>query len=48
MGYQGIYNQDFSDKVMLIQVGGKENTIDEVNRTLEILAEVLSEYMGVV
>lgn len=40
-GYHGIYNQDFSNNALLIYVGGKENTIDEVNRSLKILAEVI-------
>ena len=44
VGYQGIYNQDFSSKVLLIQVGGINNTIDEVNRSMKILAEVIATY----
>ena len=44
-GYQGVYNQDFSPRTLLIQVGGIHNTIDEVNRSLNILAEVLATYM---
>ena len=44
-GYQGVYNQDFSPYAMLIQVGGVHNTIDEVNRSLKILAEVLASYI---
>lgn len=44
-GYQGVYNQDYSSRVLLIQVGGKENTIDEVNRTLMVLAKVIKEYV---
>lgn len=44
-GYHGVYNQDFNQNAMLIQVGGKENTIDEVNRTLKILAKVLTLYI---
>lgn len=44
-GYQGVYNQDFDVNALLIQVGGKENSIDEVNRTMRILAKVLKKYM---
>lgn len=44
VGYQGVYNQDFSSKVLLIQVGGINNTIDEVNRSMKILAEVIATY----
>lgn len=41
----GVYNQDFNKNVMLIEVGGENNTINEVSNTLEILALVLSEYI---
>ena len=44
-GYQGVYNQDFSENAVLIQVGGVHNTIDEVNRSLKVLAEVLATYI---
>lgn len=44
-GFHGIYNQDFSPNTLRIFIGGKENTIDEVNRTLEVLAQVLEEYI---
>lgn len=44
VGYQGVYNQDFSSKGLLIQVGGINNTIDEVNRTMKILAQVIAIY----
>lgn len=44
-GYQGIYNQDFNENTLLIQIGGSFNTIDEVNRTLKILTEVITEYV---
>ena len=44
-GYQGVYNQDFSSNALLIQVGGVYNTIDEVNRSLKVLAEVLATYI---
>ena len=45
VGYQGVYNQDFSSRALLIQVGGIHNTIDEVNRSLNIIAEVLATYI---
>ena len=44
-GYHGVYNQDFSPHALLIQVGGVHNTIDEVNRSLEVLAKVLAKYI---
>lgn len=42
-GVNGIYNQDFSNRTILIEVGGPENTIDEVYETILVLSEVLTE-----
>lgn len=39
----GVYNQDFSNRVILIELGGNENMIDEVYRSLIVLGEVLDE-----
>ena len=44
-GRDGIYNQDISPMVQLIEVGTVESTVYEVSRTVEILAEVLAEYI---
>ena len=44
-GVNGIYNQDFDPHVILIEVGGKDNNIEEVNRTLEVFAYVLVTYI---
>lgn len=44
-GVNGIYNQDFSSKTMLIEVGGQYNNISEVNNTLKIFAQVLRDYI---
>ncbi len=44
-GYQGIYNQDFSSNALLIQVGGIYNTIEEVNLSMKVLAEVIATYI---
>lgn len=41
----GVYNQDFSSRVILIELGGNENTIEEVYRSLIILGEALDEVM---
>lgn len=40
----GIYNQDLSNRSILIEVGGVDNTMEENYRTAEALAEVFSEY----
>ena len=44
-GYHGVYNQDFSPNTLLVQIGGVDNTIDEVNRSLKILGEVIAQYI---
>lgn len=44
-GVNGIYNQDFSTKTMLIEVGGQYNNISEVNNTLKVFAQVLFDYI---
>ena len=45
-GVNGIYNQDFSPNCILIEIGGKDNTIDEVYNTTKIVGEVISKYIG--
>lgn len=45
-GVNGIYNQDLSPKMVLIECGGMENTLEEVMNTLEVLAQIFSEYLG--
>ncbi|NBI29489.1 stage II sporulation protein P [Chengkuizengella marina] len=39
----GEYNQSFSPNSIVIEVGGVENTIEESNRTIDLLAKVLSD-----
>lgn len=42
----GVYNQDVGGNAMLIEIGGYENTIEEVVNTLEALSIVLKEYIN--
>lgn len=44
-GVNGIYNQDISENVLLIELGGQYNTINEVNNTLEVLAKAIKDIM---
>ena len=44
-GYNGIYNQDLSDNVFLIEIGGISNTKEEVENTINILSEAILEYI---
>lgn len=46
-GVNGIYNQDFNPNTILIEVGGQYNTIEEVNNTLKVMADVLYEYLNI-
>lgn len=45
-GVNGVYNQDFSPNCILIEFGGEENTIEEVNNSVEVLGKIISEYIG--
>jgi stage II sporulation protein P len=45
-GVDGVYNQDISSKSMLIEIGGYENTIEEVMCTTEALSQILYDYIG--
>lgn len=46
VGVNGIYNQDFNPNTILIEVGGVDNTIEEVTNTMTILAKVIFESIG--
>lgn len=43
-GTNGKFNQDLSDKALLLEVGGVDNSFDELYRTMDIFAEVFSEH----
>ena len=43
---QSHYNQGVTDNMMLIEVGANENTYEEVQNSLNILAMVLDEYLS--
>lgn len=43
VGVNGIYNEDFSSHTILIEIGGQDNTLEEVNNTMKVLADALSE-----
>ena len=44
-GVNGVYNQDFSSNLLLIEIGGENNTIEEVYNTINILSEIISAYI---
>lgn len=45
-GKRSVYNQNFNPNTILVEVGGIENTIDEVNNSIIALAEALSNVIG--
>ena len=45
-GVDGIYNQDLSDNVILIEIGGVKNSIEEVNNSTEIISLMLYHMLG--
>src|SRR5699024_10254473 len=40
----GVYNQNKSDNAILIEVGGFENSLEEMYRTADVFSEVFTEY----
>lgn len=40
----GVYNQDLLETALLIEVGGYDNHLEELYRTIDIFAEVFSDY----
>jgi stage II sporulation protein P len=44
-GVNGIYNQDLSPNIMLLEIGGVDNTIDEVANTTEVMAQIIFNYI---
>lgn len=45
-GVNGVYNQDLKENVILIEIGGHENNIDEVNNTLDLVSLAIKEYLN--
>ncbi|ARK24113.1 stage II sporulation protein P [Sporosarcina sp. P37] len=40
----GVYNQDLSPNSIIVEIGGVDNTVAELHRSVDALAEGLSEY----
>ena len=41
-----IFNQDLSPNAILLELGGVDNTIEELNNTLKVFAKILKEYLN--
>lgn len=42
---KSIFNQDLSQNAILIEIGGVDNTLEEINNTLNVIASILNEYI---
>lgn len=42
-GVDGVYNQDLAGEMVLVEIGGIDNTEDEVYRTVAVLAQAISK-----
>ena len=45
IGVNGVYNQDINNKMILIEIGGQYNEIEELNNTSKILATAILHYI---
>ena len=45
-GVDGVYNQDLADNVILIEIGGIKNNINEINNSTEIISLMLYHMLG--
>ncbi|WP_299089040.1 stage II sporulation protein P [uncultured Metabacillus sp.] len=40
----GVYNQDVSNNAMLLEVGGVDNNLEELERTIDVFSDILADY----
>jgi len=40
----GVYNQDISNKAMCVEIGGIDNNLDELDRTVDAFSDILADY----
>ncbi|WP_424237252.1 stage II sporulation protein P [Bhargavaea ginsengi] len=45
-GVDGVYNQDLGPNVLLIEMGGTENTEEELNRTIAVVTKAVAEVLA--
>lgn len=39
------YNQDLNEKIILVKIGGIDNTLEELNNTIEVFSKVINDYI---
>ncbi len=42
----GIYNQDLADNIILIELGGNQNTYNEVKNTIDLISPIIGDYLN--
>ena len=42
----GVYNQDLQGNVILIELGGDKNNLEEITNTIDILVNVIGDYVN--
>lgn len=45
-GVNGVYNQDLQGNVILIELGGDKNNLEEITNTIDILVNVIGDYVN--
>jgi len=45
-GVNGVYNQDLSSNMILLELGGNENNIEEITNTIDLLVPIIGEYIN--
>lgn len=45
-GVNGIYNQNLGNNIILLEFGSEENSFEEVSNTIELIIEILKEYVS--
>lgn len=45
-GVDGNYNQDLSKNLLLVELGGIDNTEDEINRTISVLSKAVADVLN--
>ncbi|HIS29614.1 MAG TPA: stage II sporulation protein P [Candidatus Avamphibacillus intestinigallinarum] len=43
-GTNGVFNQDMSENAVLVEIGGYDNHLDEIYRSVDVLTEVFGDY----
>lgn len=45
-GVNGIYNQDLAPNIILLELGGNHNNLDEVINTIDLIVPIIGEYIN--